>query len=39
LLKRYNSITESDIIACEDTRITGMLLKLIKKKKIKESLE
>ena len=34
----YQSIQEADIIACEDTRITGMLIKLLQKKQINEQL-
>jgi len=30
---------DSDVIACEDTRVTGKLLKIIKDKNLKENLE
>ncbi|KAL4512088.1 hypothetical protein ABPG72_005090 [Tetrahymena utriculariae] len=37
-IRQYQALLKADVIACEDTRITGMLFKLIKQKKIKESL-
>lgn len=38
-IRQYETLLNVDIIACEDTRITGNLLNLIKKKKIKEQME
>lgn len=38
-IRMYEALTTSDIIACEDTRVTGMLLQLLKKRKLKERLQ
>ena len=34
-VRQYRALLNADVIACEDTRITGMLLKLIKEKRLK----
>lgn len=36
-IRQYEALKVADIIACEDTRVTGKLLQLITKKKMKES--
>lgn len=38
-IRQYRSLLEADILACEDTRITGMLMQLIKQKKLKQQME
>ena len=35
-IRQYEALTQSDIIACEDTRNTGKLLSLIKERRISE---
>ena len=35
-LRQYEALTQTDIIACEDTRKTGKLIELIKAKRMKE---
>lgn len=35
-IRQYETLLDSDIIACEDTRLTGLLFKLLKEKRIKE---
>ena len=38
-IRMYQTIQQADIIACEDTRITGLLIKLLQKKAINEKLD
>lgn len=35
-LRQYEALTESDIVACEDTRKTGKLIELIRAKRLKD---
>lgn len=35
-LRQYEALTQSDIIACEDTRKTGKMLELIRQRRIKD---
>jgi len=35
-LRQYEALTESDIVACEDTRKTGKLIELIRQKRLKD---
>jgi 16S rRNA (cytidine1402-2'-O)-methyltransferase len=35
-IRQYEALLESDIIACEDTRVTGKLFKMFKEKRIRE---
>ena len=35
-LRQYEALTQSDIIACEDTRKTGKMLEIIKQRRIKD---
>ena len=35
-LRQYEALTESDIVACEDTRKTGKLIELMRQKRLKD---
>jgi len=35
-IRQYETLLNADIIACEDTRVTGLLFKMMKEKRIKE---
>ena len=35
-LRQYEALTQSDIIACEDTRKTGKMIELIRQKRMKD---
>ena len=38
-VRQYEALLSVDILACEDTRVTGTLLTLIKKRKLKDQME
>jgi 16S rRNA C1402 (ribose-2'-O) methylase RsmI len=35
-LRQYEALTQSDIVACEDTRKTGKMIELIKQRRMKD---
>jgi len=37
-IRQYEALLDADVIACEDTRVTGNLLMLIKQRKLKEEM-
>ena len=37
-MRQDKALFEADVIACEDTRLTGMLIKMLKEKNIRNEL-